>query len=120
MVRAFLRAPSGVIGLVIIALLVIDAIVAPRVLSGPAEEIDITAQNQSPSWDHPLGTDQLGRDLLARTMVAAELSLKIALGAAAIAFALGIAIGVATAVVGHRTRPVIQRLIDTMIAFPAL
>jgi oligopeptide/dipeptide ABC transporter ATP-binding protein len=120
MVRAFLRAPSGVIGLVIIALLVIDAIVAPRVLSGQAENIDITAQNQGPSWNHLLGTDQLGRDLLARTLVAAELSLKIALGAAALAFVLGIAIGVTTAVVGRRTRPVIQRLIDTMIAFPAL
>jgi oligopeptide/dipeptide ABC transporter ATP-binding protein len=118
--RAFLRAPSGVIGLVIISVLVIAIVVAPFFLQDAANELHVTEQNQGPSWSHPLGTDQIGRDTLARTLLAGGLSLKIALGAAAVSFMIGMTLGVASAVVGRRTRPFIQRFIDTMIAFPAL
>ena len=58
-VAAFLRAPSGVIALIVVALLLLDAVFAPIFLKSAAETVNVDAQNQSPSWSHLLGTDQV-------------------------------------------------------------
>ena len=119
-VGAFLRAPSGILSLTILGVVGATAIIAPRVLSDEANEINIPEAYLPPSREHLLGTDELGRDVMARTLVATELSLKFALGAAAVALVVGAALGIAAAVVTPRVRPVFQRFIDTMIAFPGL
>jgi peptide/nickel transport system permease protein len=119
-VRAFLSAPSGVISLVAIALLLACAILAPILLDGPATNQDLAQSDQGPSISHPLGTDGLGRDILARVLVASRLSLGLALAAGCIAVTLGIASGVLAATRGPRLRPFALRGIDMMLAFPGL
>jgi oligopeptide/dipeptide ABC transporter ATP-binding protein len=119
-VRAFLRSRSGLIGLFLIAALLGVVIVAPIVLSDRANEVDLLHQAQGASWAHPLGTDRLGRDLLARILVATRLSIGLALASVALAALIGIPFGALTALLPPRLRVIAVRAIDMMLAFPAL
>jgi peptide/nickel transport system permease protein len=119
-VRAFVRSPSGVISLVVLLLILVDVIIAPPILGQTAVATNFKALNAAPSWSHPLGTDQLGRDVLARLLVAARLSLSLALVAVAVSTVIGVALGVLTVVVGPRLRQVLRRVIDTLLSFPPL
>jgi oligopeptide/dipeptide ABC transporter ATP-binding protein len=109
-----------VAGAVILALLLLDYLLAPHLLDARANELNIPDQNEGPSWAHWLGTDGLGRDILARTLVGAHISLEIAVGSACLAVVIGTTLGVATATITRHARQVVARAIDTMIAFPAL
>jgi oligopeptide/dipeptide ABC transporter ATP-binding protein len=118
--RAFLGAPSGYIGLAAISAIVVVAIVCPPLLTHRANTSDFLNLRAGMSWSHPFGTDPLGRDIFAQVLVASRLSLELALGAAAIAFVVGVSVGSIAALVGPSVRPVILRVIDTMLSFPAL
>ena len=120
MLQAFFRAPSGVLGFVMVLSLVLTAILGPILLKGPAESLNLLSQNQTPSWDHIFGTDDVGRDILARTLVATRLSLKIAALATALIFVCGLTLGMATVILGPRLRTLLNRMIDVMIIFPAI
>lgn len=71
-----------------------------------------------PSWGHPFGTDQLGRDVLSRVIVATRLDLGIALSAVLLSFGLGSALGCAAGFWGGWTDRIVGRLSDTIMAFP--
>jgi peptide/nickel transport system permease protein len=118
--RGFFRAPSGVAGLIIICALVIIAVVAPALWSEQARSLNVGVSNQNPSPQHVLGTDQLGRDILLRVLTATQLSLILALGATALGAGLGIPAGAGAAVLPPRLRTVALRVIDSLLAFPAL
>jgi oligopeptide/dipeptide ABC transporter ATP-binding protein len=118
--RAFFGSPTGVFGLVIVGLIALLAVIAPMVLNHYATTDNFSATSRGPSWSHLIGTDPLGRDLMARLLVAARLSLEVALAASVIALALGIAVGAAVSLVGPRFRPVIMRTIETAVSFPVL
>jgi peptide/nickel transport system permease protein len=72
------------------------------------------------SWSHPLGTDQLGRDMLSRILYGGRVSLLVALFATAAASILGIALGVLAGYFGRYTDAVIMRLVDIQMAFPSI
>jgi peptide/nickel transport system permease protein len=118
--RAIRSAPSGRFAFVGLLLLLAVALLAPVFLSGAANQFDFNAVSAPPSLHHPLGTDQLGRDLLARLLVATRLSVGMGLLAEGLAYVAGVPLGALTALLGARTRPVLMRIIDTMIAFPGL
>jgi oligopeptide/dipeptide ABC transporter ATP-binding protein len=118
--RVFLSTPSGVSGLVGVVIVVLIGIVAPLLLSGPATQINTLDIYASPSSHHLLGTDSLGRDVLARVLVATRLSLEVGALAALVAFVLGVALGVVIVGSGGRARSVLLRAIDTGIAIPGL
>jgi peptide/nickel transport system permease protein len=118
--RALRAAPSGLFALVAMVALLAIAVLAPALLGRPANEFDFGAVAAGPSPAHPLGTDQLGRDLLARMLVATRLSIGMGLLAEVLAYAAGVPLGALTALVGRRWRTVLMRVIDTMIAFPGL
>jgi oligopeptide/dipeptide ABC transporter ATP-binding protein len=118
--RAFLRSPTGVLGLVLVTALIVDAIIAPSLLGGRATNDNFEAITQDATWAHPFGTNSLGQDIFARALVSLRLTLEESLGAAGIAVGIGGLLGIATAVVGSRGRGALQRTIDTMIAFPAI
>ena len=120
MLRAFLRAPSGLIGLTVLLLLVLVAVIAPEVFGEQARTLDMSNVNQNASLEHPLGTDRLGRDIFLRLLVATRLSLGLAVAAALLAALIGYPIGVAAAVLPRRARAVALRAIDTMLAFPGI
>ncbi len=73
---------------------------------------------QPPSWDHWFGTDQLGRDILSRVIVAARLDIGIAVAAVALSFILGSILGTCAGYFGGWVDQVAGRLIDTIMAFP--
>jgi ABC-type dipeptide/oligopeptide/nickel transport system permease subunit len=113
--------PKGLIGLTLVTLFAVMAIAAPLLL--PVElstKIDVLARLQPPSLDHPLGTDQLGRELLYRVLLGAHTSLLIAVSAVALSIVIGLPIGVLAGYFGGWTDNVLMRLVDTLLSFPVL
>jgi ABC-type dipeptide/oligopeptide/nickel transport system permease subunit len=76
--------------------------------------------NEGPSREYPLGTDQLGRDLLSRMIYGARVSMLVGLGAQVIVVLIGVPIGALSGYVGGRTDMFLTRFIDVMYAFPRL
>jgi peptide/nickel transport system permease protein len=120
MLRAFRRAPSGMLGAAAILLIALVAVLAPIFLGRAAAAFDVLQASQNPSAAHLLGTDQLGRDLFVRILVATRLSIGLALLATAIGAAIGVPLGAITAILPRRPRMVLQRAIDSLLAFPAI
>jgi oligopeptide/dipeptide ABC transporter ATP-binding protein len=102
-----------------LGLIVLLGVVAPLVLEEEATALSGVARAHT-SAEHWLGTDALGRDVLARTLVATRLTLEMTLAATAIAAVTGILLGTGVWVSGRRVRELGLRLIDVMISYPAL
>lgn len=83
-------------------------------------EVDVAGALQGPSAAHPFGTDNLGRDLLSRVMIAAGTSLQVAAVSVAFAFGVGVPIGVISGYLGRWVDTVLMRIVDVMFAFPVL
>jgi oligopeptide/dipeptide ABC transporter ATP-binding protein len=118
--RDLRRAPGALIALGLIAAFLILMIIGPIIWSASAAHFDVFASNQGPTRKHWLGTDSLGHDLLRRLLVATRLSIGLALLATAVSAGIGFALGAGAALLPARIRPVGLRLIDTMLAFPAI
>ena len=101
--RRFRRHKLAVLGAIILTLIVLAVLVGPLVWRVPIDEIDFSAKLQGPSWAHPLGTDDLGQDLLARMLYGGRISIAVGFAAMAIAIVLGIVIG---AIAGMSRGPV--------------
>ena len=76
--------------------------------------------NEAPSRDYPLGTDNLGRDMLSRMIYGARVSMLVGLGAQIIIIAIGVPIGAVSGAIGGRVDVILTRFIDVMYAFPQL
>lgn len=116
--------PRGVgsfrIALAVLAVLALAALVAPLVAPVSQEAMDLGARRAPPSPAHWFGTDELGRDVLARVVHGARVSLAIGLFSAALAVALGSAIGAVGGFVGGWVDGALMRLTDAMLAIPRL
>ncbi|MBX6367656.1 MAG: ABC transporter permease [Rhodospirillales bacterium] len=115
-----LRRKGAVFGLVVVAIFVAVALAAP--LIGPA---DPSATNWSlirkpPSWEHPFGTDELGRDVLGRIIWGARASLLAGVVSVSISLALGMPLGLLAGYVGGWVDGLISRVVDGMLACPFL
>jgi peptide/nickel transport system permease protein len=118
--RALLSTASGRVGLVGVAILLFLALFAPLIWGDAADRIDTAAMLQGPTREHPAGTDGLGRDVLARVLVATRLSLWYALLSTALASTLGITLGVLPSVMSRRSGRALTGLINMLVAFPGL
>ncbi|MER8105690.1 dipeptide/oligopeptide/nickel ABC transporter permease/ATP-binding protein [Kitasatospora sp. NPDC094016] len=116
----YLRSPMAWAATAMLATLIVLALAGPPVWGAAADLPDPAAVLQGPSTAHPFGTDNLGRDLLARVLTATRPSLLLALAATAIGAGTGILLGASTAVVGPRARRLLAALINLLLAFPAL
>ena len=106
-------------GGLVVLLLVLLAVVGPHVWGiSPSNEdaLRLTA----PSWAHPFGTDDLGRDEFARIMQGAQVSLEVGVLAVLIALVAGLLIGVTAGVAGGIVDGALMRVVDTLFAFPGL
>ncbi|WP_432537148.1 dipeptide/oligopeptide/nickel ABC transporter permease/ATP-binding protein [Kineococcus arenarius] len=108
-----------VVGLVLLAVLVAVAVVAPLLVGDEAQRLGGLANSSSTS-EHPLGTDTLGRDVLARTLVATRVTLLAAAVSTALAAVAGIGIGVAVWLSPRRVREFALRLIEFWVSYPTL
>lgn len=122
--RAVLRplhsSASGITATALLSVFIVLAIIAPSVWGDAAEAVDVTKAWLPPSASNPLGTDELGRDVFARTLVATRLSLVSAFIASLIALTIGLPIGLLASAFGPRTTRVFRSVIGVLIAFPAL
>jgi peptide/nickel transport system permease protein len=110
---------SGRIALAVVLLLWVVAAVSPF-FRGPAAEIRLGERLHPPSLAHPFGTDDLGRDLAARVVVATPISLTIGLVAAAMSLAVGFGVGGAAGYLGGAADMVLSRVIEVVLCFPVL
>ena len=120
LVRDIGRTPNGLLALVLVAVLAVVVLAAPLVAPYDPAAQDIAARLQGPSWDHLLGTDQLGRDLLSRAIFGARIALGIAIPAGLIALGVGLLLGLAGGYAGGRLDRVLVVIMDSMQAFPAV
>jgi peptide/nickel transport system permease protein len=118
--RRLLRDPASVLGLAIIAFFVLGAVLAPLLASHDPNQTDFLKRFASPSRNHPLGTDHLGRDQFARILHGGRLSIGMALSATAGITAVGLVLGLVAAVYGRWLETVIMRLVDMLLSIPTL
>ncbi|MBU3723844.1 MAG: ABC transporter permease, partial [Limnohabitans sp.] len=91
--RRFKRHKLAVLCTVVLSIIVLAVLLGPWVWQVPINAIDFDARMQGPSWNHPLGTDDLGQDLLARMLYGGRISLAVGLAAMLIAITFGVVIG---------------------------
>jgi oligopeptide transport system permease protein len=118
--RRLLRNRLAMAGGVAIVLLCLVAIFADVLAPLPYTKTNFGRLNEGPSRDFPLGTDQLGRDLLSRMIYGARVSMLVGLGAQVIVVLIGVPIGALSGYLGGRVDLVLTRFVDVMYAFPRL
>lgn len=111
---------SGVIGLVLVGFVVLSLVIGPLVWTVSPSQQSLSQAFRGFSWAHPLGTDNLGRDLLARTLSGGATSLRIGVISAVSAAILGTAIGTAAAIYRGWVESILMRLIDALLAIPGI
>lgn len=117
---AFVVSDNPVTGLsfALFVLLALIAIFGPWIAPHDAFASDTAAALQKPSLHHLFGTDQLGRDIFSRVLVATQLDMTIAIASVALVFALGGIAGIAAGYFGGWTDRIVGRISDTIMAFP--
>jgi len=118
--RALLAHRTGVAGLVIVAGVALIAIAAPLIAPDDPTRVDALRRLAAPSADTLLGTDNLGRDILSRLIWGARLSLGTAALAAALILTVGVGLGMIAGFYGGLLDDVLMRIVDVILAFPAL
>ncbi|MCX5970162.1 MAG: ABC transporter permease [Coprothermobacterota bacterium] len=108
------------VGLYIVIFLVLLAAIVPWAWPyNPKTDSELTQRLQSPSWSHPFGTDNQGRDILRRVAHGAPISLRVGLLAVAFGLLVGTVLGMFAAFFGGWLDAVIMRIMDIILAFPA-
>ena len=109
-------------GAVIIFLVALAAILAPLLPIADPNMLDTSVRLLSPfqSGDHPLGTDQVGRDMLARVIWGARVSLAAGIFAALISVGIGALLGLSAGFLGGKWDVFLMRVVDVLMAFPPL
>jgi peptide/nickel transport system permease protein len=111
------RRPYLAVGLAILGVVLAVGFVGPLVMGDPLDTNPMMTL-RSPSWSHPFGTDQYGRDVLTRAVHAARLDVGLGLATALSAMIVGTAIGVIAGFWGGRIGGFIMRAVDVLLAFP--
>jgi peptide/nickel transport system permease protein len=99
----------------LVAIAVLSDLIAPFSATRPAG-LPIS----KPSWDHLLGTDEIGRDVFSRVVYGSRISLYVGVGATAIALVVGVPLGMVSGYFGRLLDSVIMRVVDGMLAFPPI
>jgi len=118
--RALKQNKMAFAGLFVIAALVVLALIGPWIAPYNPLIPDPIHRLQTPSWTHPFGTDSLGRDILSRIIYGSRISLIIGLIAVSISLIPGTILGLLAGFYGKRVDEPIMRLMDILLAFPAI
>jgi peptide/nickel transport system permease protein len=120
MLAAAWRSTSGRVGLLVLALMAAAALGLPPFLADPAAIGDAVAGAVPPGIAHPLGTDQLNRDVLARVVGGARVSLTVAALAVLLSVTLGALVGLVSGYAGGLVDAIVMRILDGAMAIPRL
>src|SRR5581483_10008393 len=118
--RRFRRHRLAVAGVAILLLMIAGVALGPLIWRVPINDIDFTAHLDGPSWTHPLGTDDLGQDLLARMLYGGRISLAVGVTAMLIAITVGTVVGATAGHLGGASDHVLMRLTDLFLCLPQL
>ncbi len=116
----FRARPAAVLGFVIVAAFVLIAVAAPLVSPYDPIATNWSAIRKAPSWQHPMGTDENGRDVLSRVVFGARASLLAGVVSVLIAAGIGVPVGLLAGFAGGWVDGVVGRLVDAMLACPFL
>jgi peptide/nickel transport system permease protein len=118
--RLLLGNPVTMASTVILAVVLVVAVGAKWIAPYGINDVDVPSALQGPSGAHWFGTDELGRDVLSRVLVAVQASLEVAVVSVAFALVVGVTIGVVAGYRGGWVDTVFMRVVDVMFAFPVL
>ena len=118
--RLLLRNPVTVVSVVILAVVVFVAVAATWIAPFGVNDVDVPSALRPPSGEHWFGTDELGRDVLSRVLVATQASMRVAVVSVAFAVIVGVTVGVVAGYRGGWVDTVFMRVVDVMFAFPVL
>lgn len=118
-VRKFLRNPTAVVGLVILVTLILIAVIGPFFVQDPFAQLP-SNKLQGPSMTHLLGTDDFGRDILARIVVGARYSLTSGIFAVALGLVGGLLMGTLSGYYGGLLDHIIMTICDILLSFPSV
>ena len=107
-------------GLSVILILVFLALLADIISPYPMDQLNLRDRLQGPSWEHPFGTDEFGRDLLSRIIHGARISMMVGVIGSVYATILSTLIGLVSGYAGGKLDNVVQRFVDSWMAFPDL
>ncbi|MCK4901329.1 MAG: ABC transporter permease [Anaerolineales bacterium] len=121
--RSFVRKRAGVLGLIMLTVTILVAVFAPWIAPyDPYEPVDATAADvmAPPSPEHPLGQDEVGKDVLSLLIYGARISLFVGFAASLIIVLLGVTIGMTAGYAGGRVDTILMRITDAILVIPAL
>lgn len=119
-VQAIVRSKKATVGLIMVGLLVLAGILAP--LLTPFDPADMRAAKifEYPSWRHPLGADEFGRDIFSRTLYGIRISLSVSLTVAALSILVGVPLGMLAGYKGGHIGSAIMALADFLFSLPTV
>src|SRR6266567_943225 len=118
--RRFRRHSLAVAGSAVLVLMMLAVVLGPLVWRVPIKDIDFSAQLTGPSWSHPLGTDDLGQDVLARMLYGGRISLAVGLAAMLVAVVVGTIVGAISGISRGSVDMALMGLVDLFLSLPPL
>lgn len=115
--RALVASPTGAIGLAIVGTLVVAAVFAPLIAPFDPTRMAAGPRLDAPSWAHPFGTDDFGRDAFSRIVYGARLTLQIGVIAVGISLTAGLLLGLVAGYSSGWTERILMRLVDVLFSF---
>ncbi len=112
------RNRAALVGGILLLIYVLTALLAPVLFPGNPSAPNLMKSLERPSLEHPLGTDELGRSILGRIIYGSRVSLLIAVGVISVGLIIGVPLGLVSGYYGGKVDFGIQRVTDTMLAFP--
>ena len=120
LLRAIFDSPVTIFAVAIIAVVLLLAVFGEMIAPYGANEINVMNQLQPPSVEHWFGTDELGRDVFSRVIIAARVSVEVSLVSVTLALLLGVTIGLTSGYFGHWVDIVGMRSMDVIFSFPVV
>ena len=117
--RQFRRHKGAVVGVALLTIIILASFIGPMVWPHDPYNLDISMANLSPSWEHPAGTDTVGRDVFARVLIGGRISLSVGIAAMVIGTIIGTGIGILAGYFRPLDGP-LMRFTDLFLALPIL
>jgi peptide/nickel transport system permease protein len=120
MIGRFLRHPTALPGILILAAVLVMALAAPSLAPYDPMQIDLDGSLRGPSADHPFGQDRLGRDIFSQIVYGARASTLVTLAVVLLTVVVGTALGSAAGYFGGLVDVAVMRSVDILLAFPGI